>query len=82
MLQDRDMRTYITEALAGKVKIPVAGILSRNSGIKMEERHLGLVPALELKETKRQLILRTARRMAESIDVNRIFSLCNSDSAS
>ena len=69
---------YITEALAGKVKIPVVGILSRNSGIKMEERHLGLVPALELKETKRQLILRTARRMAEFIDVNRILSLCNS----
>jgi cobyrinic acid a,c-diamide synthase len=68
---------YITEALAGKVKIPVVGILSRNSGIKMEERHLGLVPALELRETKRQLILRTARHMAESIDVNRILSLCS-----
>jgi cobyrinic acid a,c-diamide synthase len=68
---------YITEALAGIVKIPVAGILSRNNSIKMEERHLGLVPALELRETKRQVILRTARHMAESIDVDRILSLCS-----
>lgn len=68
---------YITEALAGIVKIPVAGILSRNSSIKMEERHLGLVPALELRETRRQVILRTARHMAESIDVDRVLSLCS-----
>jgi cobyrinic acid a,c-diamide synthase len=69
---------YITEALAGIAKIPVAGILSRNRSIKMEERHLGLVPALELRETKRRVILRTARHMAESIDVDRILSLCSS----
>ena len=68
---------YITEALAGIVKIPVAGILSLNNSIKMEERHLGLVPALELRKTKRQVILRTARHMAESIDVDRILSLCS-----
>jgi cobyrinic acid a,c-diamide synthase len=68
---------YITEALAGIVKIPVAGILSRSNSIKMEERHLGLVPAIELRETKRQVILRTARHMAESIDVDRILSLCS-----
>jgi len=68
---------YIMEALAGIVKIPVAGILFRDSSIKMEERHLGLVPALELRETKREVILRTARHMAESIDVDRILSLCS-----
>jgi cobyrinic acid a,c-diamide synthase len=45
---------YITDALAGIAKIPVAGILSRNRSIKMEERHLGLVPALELRGTKRR----------------------------
>jgi cobyrinic acid a,c-diamide synthase len=68
---------YVTDALAGIAKIPVAGIVSRNNDIKMEERHLGLVPALELRETKRQMILRTARHMAESIDINRILSLCS-----
>jgi cobyrinic acid a,c-diamide synthase len=69
---------YVTDALAGIVKIPVAGILYRNSDIKMEERHLGLVPALELRETKkRQAMLRTARQISESINVNRILSLCS-----
>jgi cobyrinic acid a,c-diamide synthase len=66
---------YITDALAGIAKIPVAGIISRNSSIKMEERHLGLVPALELRKTKRQIILRTARHVAESIDFDRILGL-------
>ncbi len=57
--------SYITEALAGIVKIPVVGILPRNSDIKMEERHLGLVPALELKGVKSHKIARTASYIAE-----------------
>ena len=69
--------TYITEALAGIVKIPVVGILPRNSDIKMEERHLGLVPALELKGVKSQMITRTASYIAECIDLNRVLSLCS-----
>jgi cobyrinic acid a,c-diamide synthase len=69
--------SYITEALAGVVKIPVVGILPRNSDIKMEERHLGLVPALELKGVKSQMIARTASYIAECIDLNRVLSLCS-----
>jgi cobyrinic acid a,c-diamide synthase len=68
---------YITEALAGVIKIPVVGILYRNSKIKMEERHLGLVPALELKGAKSQLIARTARYIAERIDLDRVLNLCS-----
>ena len=69
--------SYITEALAGIVKIPVVGILPRNRDIKMEERHLGLVPALELKGVKSQMITRTASYIAECIDLNRVLSLCS-----
>jgi len=69
--------SYITEALAGIVKIPVVGILPRNSDIKMEERHLGLVPALELRGVKIQMIARTASYIAECIDLNRVLSLCS-----
>src|SRR3712207_1947892 len=57
---------YITDALAGAVKVPVIGILSRNSQIQMQERHLGLVPALELKGAKNQTISGTARYIAQS----------------
>ena len=68
---------YITEALARRVKIPVVGVITRNTEIKMEERHLGLVPALELKGTKIQTIIRTARYVAECIDPNKLLSLCS-----
>ncbi len=69
--------SYITEALVGVVKIPVVGVLFRNSEIKMEERHLGLVPALELRENKSQMITRTARYIAECIDLDKVLSLCS-----
>jgi cobyrinic acid a,c-diamide synthase len=68
---------YITEALMGIVKIPVVGILARNSKIKMEERHLGLVPALELKENNSRVITRTAKYVAECIDLDKVLSLCS-----
>ncbi|MDQ3852688.1 MAG: cobyrinate a,c-diamide synthase [Thermoproteota archaeon] len=68
---------YITEALVGVVKVPVLGVLTRNSKIKMEERHLGLVPALELKGTKSQVIARIARYVAECIDLDKVLSLCS-----
>jgi cobyrinic acid a,c-diamide synthase len=68
---------YITEALVGVVKIPVVGVLTRNSEIKIEERHLGLVPALEMNGTKTQVITRTARYIAECIDLDKVLSLCS-----
>lgn len=68
---------YITEALMGIVKIPVVGILARNSKIKMEERHLGLVPALELKENNSRVITHTAKYVAECIDLDKVLSLCS-----
>ena len=68
---------YITEALVGKVKVPVIGVLTRNSKIKMEERHLGLVPALEMSGTRNQVITRTARQVAECIDLDKLMSLCS-----
>ncbi len=68
---------YITDALAGVTKLPVIGILYRNSKIKLEERHLGLVPALELKGAKSQLIARTARYIADCVDLDRVLNLCS-----
>jgi cobyrinic acid a,c-diamide synthase len=43
----------------------------------MEERHLGLVPAIELKGVKSQMIARTASYIAECIDLTRVLSLCS-----
>lgn len=68
---------YITDALAGRVKAPVLGIVKRNSVIKMEERHLGLIPANELQETNRKALVDAARYVADQIDIDRILSLCS-----
>lgn len=67
--------SYITEALTGRVRTPVVGIVKRNSEIMMEERHLGLVPAKELQEAKRKAIFATAKYVSEQIDVDIILSL-------
>ncbi|HKZ60912.1 MAG TPA: cobyrinate a,c-diamide synthase [Nitrososphaera sp.] len=67
---------YIIEALAGKVKVPVVGIVKRNSEIRMDERHLGLVPAPELQEARRKAIIGAAKYVAGQIDVDSILDLC------
>jgi len=66
---------YITDALAGKVRVPVLGIMSRSGELRMEERHLGLVPAPELKEAKKKAIMQAARHVAEQIDIDAILPL-------
>jgi len=67
---------YLTEALAGKVNAPVVGIIGRNSEIRMEERHLGLVPAPELQEAKRKAIVQAAKHVAGQINIDRILGMC------
>lgn len=69
---------YIIDALADKVKVPVIGVLYRNSKVQMQERHLGLVPALELKAAKNDMISRTARYISESLNLDRVLNLCSS----
>jgi cobyrinic acid a,c-diamide synthase len=70
---------YITEALTGLAKVPVVGVISRNPDVKMEERHLGLIPASELQVTKRQtMVLRIAKQVADCLDIDKILSLCGS----
>jgi cobyrinic acid a,c-diamide synthase len=67
---------YVTEALAGKARVPVVGIVRRNNEIRMEERHLGLIPAPELQEAKRKAIVRGAKYVADQIDIDKILDLC------
>src|SRR5437867_7077320 len=71
---------YITDALAGNVKEPVVGIVQRNSEIRMEERHLGLVPAPELQEAKKKSIVAAAKYVSDQIDIDRVLALCGTGS--
>jgi cobyrinic acid a,c-diamide synthase len=66
---------YITDALALKIKVPVVGIVRRNSENQWEERHLGLIPAPELQEKKGRKIIGTAKSVAGQIDIDTILKL-------
>jgi cobyrinic acid a,c-diamide synthase len=69
--------SYIVDAFAGTINIPIVGIIERNKEIKMEERHLGLVPTQELQESKQRAILKAAEYVSDYIDVDKILNLCN-----
>jgi cobyrinic acid a,c-diamide synthase len=67
---------YVADALAAKVRTPVLGIVRRSQQVKMEERHLGLVPAQELAEKKRKEIVAATKHVQDQLDVDRIVDLC------
>ena len=75
---DRHAR-YILEALETKANIPVVGIIRRNSAAKLQERHLGLVPALELNDKKRKAIVDAARLVYEQIDSDKLLKICGTE---
>ena len=67
---------FVLDAFACKVNVPIIGIVRRDKKITMEERHLGLIPALEL-EKKKKSIYQSAKYISEQIDLEKIKSLCN-----
>jgi cobyrinic acid a,c-diamide synthase len=69
--------SYVADALAAKVRAPVLGIVRRSQQVKMEERHLGLVPAQELAKKKRGEIMSAAEHVQDQLDIDRILGLCS-----
>jgi len=69
---------YLAEAFANKIRAPIVGMIRRNSEIRMEERHLGLVPAPELQEARKKAILNAANSVSDQINIDKIIDLCNS----
>lgn len=69
--------SYLIDAFDDTINIPIVGIIERNKEIKMEERHLGLVPTQELQKSKQRAILKTAKYISGFIDVDKIVSVCN-----
>ena len=65
---------FVLDAFACKVNVPIIGIVRRDKKITIEERHLGLVPALELEKKKRS-IHQSAKYISEQIDIDKIKSL-------
>ena len=63
---------FVTDAFKSKLKVPIIGIVRRNKKFKMEERHLGLIPAPELDEKNKRAILQSAKLVSEQIYLNLI----------
>jgi cobyrinic acid a,c-diamide synthase len=66
---------YITEACKSKIKVPILGIVHRNNELRMDERHLGLIPTDELDYTKKSKIMKVAKKVSEEIYYDKIVSL-------
>ena len=66
---------YITEAFKSKIKVPILGIVHRDNELRMDERHLGLIPTDELDYTKKSKIMKIAKKVSEEIYFDKIVSL-------
>jgi cobyrinic acid a,c-diamide synthase len=69
---------YLRDAIREKLRVPILGMVGRERDYKMEERHLGLVPAQEMEKEKRRKVLRNAKRVAEQIDIDGVTKSCGS----
>ena len=66
---------YVTEACKSKIKVPILGIVQRDNELRMDERHLGLIPTHELDYTKKSKIMKVAKKISEEIYYDKIVSL-------
>ena len=66
---------YLIEACRNSLKVPILGIVKRDKDLKMDERHLGLIPSDELEPSKRNKIVRLANKVSEEIYYDKILSL-------
>ena len=72
--------TFISDAFAGKIKVPIVGIIERNKKIRMEERHLGLIPTCRPLKTKKESDNSLGKIRAEQIDLDKIRDVWNEPS--
>ncbi|MGV8106699.1 MAG: cobyrinate a,c-diamide synthase [Nitrososphaerota archaeon] len=66
---------YLIEACRNSLNVPILGIVERDNDLKMDERHLGLIPSDELEQSKRNKIVRLANKVSEEIYYDKILSL-------
>ncbi|HEY7756708.1 MAG TPA: cobyrinate a,c-diamide synthase [Nitrososphaeraceae archaeon] len=66
---------YLIEACRNSLKVPILGIVKRDKDLKMDERHLGLIPSDELEPSKRNKIVELANKVSEDIYYDKIISL-------
>lgn len=63
---------YIREAIDSKIRLPIIGCIFRQPKSSYSERHLGLIPSLELDKYNRQKIMTTTREISECLNFDEI----------
>ncbi len=67
--------TYITEAFESKIKIPIVGKIFNDKSLIYHERHLGLVPRMELNVNLQNNIAKNSNIIAEHLDFEKIIQI-------
>ncbi len=65
---------YVKSAIESKAKIPVLGYLPRDSGLKISERHLGLIP-FEEKRLEPVFRKRLSKLIEKNINLSRLLEI-------
>lgn len=66
---------YLVEACQGNINVPILGVVKRDSDLRMDERHLGLIPTDELNYSKKNEIIKLASKVSEEVHYDDIISL-------
>jgi len=66
---------YLMEACRNSINVPILGIVKRDKDLKMDERHLGLIPSDELAPFQRNKIVHLTNKVSEEIYYDKILSL-------
>src|SRR5918994_1844039 len=64
----------IRDTMSGKVDVPIVGVISRNSVLGLKERHLGLIPVLEIRSAKKKIMF-SSHVVAKSISFKSLKNL-------
>jgi cobyrinic acid a,c-diamide synthase len=71
---ERHLR-YIAEAFESKIKIPIVGKIFSDKSLIYHERHLGLVPRMELGTKSQGSITNNSKIIAEHLDFEKIIQI-------
>jgi cobyrinic acid a,c-diamide synthase len=66
---------YLIEACKNTIHVPILGIVKRDHQLKIDERHLGLIPTDELESSNKNKIRKLANKVSEDVYYDKIISL-------
>src|ERR671912_390013 len=65
----------IKDAFDNNIKIPIVGVIYKNQEFTFSERHLGLIPTVELDNKRKKKVLNSAKIIADYLDYDELISI-------